>query len=207
MTATIIQEEEIVKQEVPKAFIIEVLDGVPLYYRGYKSIIDTPSKVEEIMGAGGIHSILLDFFYSLLVQYLDNKKYWRYSGEAGLKIEKNNIFNLDLAVYLKEKMPSRAITKHVASVPPELVIEIDTSIEYDGITHDEYVFKKTQQLLQFGTRKVVWVFSATNRVMIAEPDAPWLVHPWSATLPLMDGISFNIETYCRENELDNLLNP
>ena len=159
------------------------------------------------MGAGGIHSILLDFFYLLLADNLDRKKYWRYSGEAGLKVEKGSLFNLDLAVYLKEKMPSQVISKHVASVPPELVIEIDTSIEYDGITHDEYVFKKTKRLLDFGTQKVVWVFSATNMVMIAEPNTPWQVYPWNTTLPMIDEITFNIETYCRENELDNLLNP
>lgn len=139
MTSAATNIEKKPQQEIPEVFIAEYLDGMPLYYKGYKTIIDTPSKAEEIMGAGGIHSILLDFFYLLIADNLDRKKYWRYSGEAGLRIEKGNLFNLDLAVYLREKMPSQAISKHIADVSPELVIEIDTSIEYDTITQDEYV--------------------------------------------------------------------
>ena len=201
-----ITEENVTKREIPKVFIAEYMDGVPLYYRGYKSIIDTPSKAEEIMGAGGIHFILFDFFYQLLVDNLDRKKYWRAGGESGIKLRKNDLFNLDIAVYLRSKLPAATISKHVVSIAPELIIEIDTSIEFDEITQDEYVFKKTQRLLDFGTQKLIWGFSATNRIMVAEPNAPRQIYTWNTTLELIDGITFNLEAYCRENELENLLN-
>ena len=136
MTEVVIQKETVVKQEIPKVFIAEILDGVPLYYRGYKSIIDTPSKVEEIMGSSSIHFILLDFFYALLVRNLDEKKYWRAGGESGIKIGKNNSLNLDLAIYSVDKLPATAFSKHFVEVAPEVVIEIDTSIEFDTLVQD-----------------------------------------------------------------------
>jgi Uma2 family endonuclease len=207
MTAVVTDIEKSPQQKIPEVFIAEYLDGMPLYYKGYKAFIDTPEKAEAIMGAGGIHSILLSYFITFIVKHLNEKEYWLMTGETGLKLEKNIILNLDLAIYLKEKLPSQIISKSVVSVPPELVIEIDTSIEFDTLSQDEYVFKKIQRLLQFGTKKIVWVFSSTNMVMIAEPNAPWQIHPWHTTLPLMDGINFNIEAYYRENGLDNLLNP
>jgi Uma2 family endonuclease len=206
MTTSIANTEETTEVEVPEVFIAEYLDGIPMYYKGYKKIINNPSQIEEIMGAGAIHSILLSYFIKLLALKLEESKYWLMTGETGFKPEKKNQFNLDLAIYKKENLLPGAIGYEYVNVAPELVVEIDTSVENDNVTKDEYIFGKTQRLLQFGTGKVVWVFSKTKLVMIALPSTPWQVHPWSTDLELLDDIEFNIDAYCQENKLTNLIN-
>lgn len=198
--------EQATEVNVPEVFIAEYLDGIPMYYKGYKKIINNPSQIEEIMGAGAIHSILLSYFIKLLVIKLDETKYWLMTGETGYKPEKKNHFNLDLAIYKKENLLPGVIGYEYVNVAPELVVEIDTSVESDEVTKDEYIFGKTQRLLQFGTGKVVWVFSKTKLVMVAEPNVPWQVYPWNTDLHLIENIQFNIDTYCRENRLTNLMN-
>ncbi len=206
MPTSIANTEEVTEATVPEVFIAEYLDGIPMYYNGYKKILHNPSQVEEIMGAGAIHSILLSYFIKLLAIKLDETKYWLMTGETGYTPEKKNLFNLDLAVYEKGKLLPGAIGYEYVNVAPELVVEIDTSVENDEVTKDEYIFGKTQRLLQFGTGKVVWVFSKTKLVMVAEPGLPWQVHPWNTNLELFDNIQFNTDAYCQENKLTNLIN-
>lgn len=206
MTTSMANTEDTTQVEVPEVFIAEYLDGIPMYYKGYKKIINNPSQIEEIGGAGAIHSILLSYFIKLLAIKLDESKYWLMTGETGFKPEKKNHFNLDVAIYKKENLLPDAIGYEYINVAPELVIEIDTSVENDNVTKDEYIFGKTQRFLQFGTGKVVWVFSKTKLVMIAQPRIPWQVHPWSTHLELLDDVRFNIDAYCQENKLTNLIN-
>lgn len=48
MTTSVSNIEKGVKPEIPEVFIAEYLDEVPMYYKGYKLIIDSPEKAEEI---------------------------------------------------------------------------------------------------------------------------------------------------------------
>jgi Uma2 family endonuclease len=204
MVRSVANTEELTQVDVPEVFIAEYLDGIPMYYKGYKKIINSPSQIEEIMGAGAIHSILFSYFIKLLVIKLDEAKYWVMTGETGFKPEKENLFNLDLAVYKKENLLPGKIGYEYVSVAPELVVEIDTLVESDEVTKEEYIFSKTQRLLQYGTNKVIWVFSKNKLVMVAEPGLPWQVHPWNTNLHLIEDVQFNINTYCQENRLTNL---
>lgn len=204
MTAAISNIENEIKQKVPDVFIAEYLDGIPMYYKGYKSIIDTPEKAEEIMGAGAIHSILVSYFVGLFLRNLDENQYFVLTGETGFKGEKKNLFNLDVAVYAANKLPDGQLHYEYMAVAPELVVEIDTAVENDEVTKDEYILKKTQRLLDFGAQKIIWFFSRTKKVMIAEPEKPWQIFNWNITLPAINEVDFNIYEYCQKRQYLNL---
>lgn len=59
-----------------------------------------------------------------------------------------------------------------------------------------YVNRKTQKLLDFGSDKVIWIFTSSQQVMIAERNADaWLTMDWHRNLELLDGQLFNIGQY------------
>jgi len=70
--------------EVPRKFIYEEIDGVPLYYRGYKEAIAHNLSVEDIMGSGELQSTLISVILDFLYNNLDKKSYRIITSEAGL---------------------------------------------------------------------------------------------------------------------------
>jgi hypothetical protein len=150
------------------------------------------------MGAGPIHAVLSGYFYALLIENTDKEKYWILSGETGLKIEKRNIYSLDLAVYLKEKVAGNVISSGHINVAPELVIKINIPVETNQVVEDEHIFIKIQRLLYLGVQKIIWVFSKTKMVLVAEPSSPWQMYSWHTSLELLDKIEFNLNNYCTE---------
>ena len=57
------------------------------------------------------------------------------------------------------------------------------------------VYLKTQQLLDFGTQKVIWIFTNSQKVLVAKPNQPWLTLSWAEDIELMPGTTFNIAAY------------
>jgi len=49
-----------------------------------------------------------------------------------------------------------------------------------------YYQKKTDQLLDFGVEKVIWIFTDTRKVMVAEPDQNWQISPWGREIQILD---------------------
>ena len=205
MTTSFANTEAITEVEVPEVFIAEYLDGIPMYYKGYKKIINNPSQIEEIMGGGGIHSLFLMHFGFLLNKILDDNKYCIIGGETGLRAEKKNLFSLNVAVYYRESLSAQPLEYEFQKLSPVIVVEVDTSVENDAVTEDEYIFKKTQRLIDFGTQRVVWFFSRTKKIMMAQPDTAWQIHNWDVDIELIDGVRFNLYNYCVENRLLNMI--
>ena len=46
-------------RKVPEYLIKEVLDGIPIYYKGYKAVLRKEKTLESIMGASGLHVIIV----------------------------------------------------------------------------------------------------------------------------------------------------
>lgn len=78
-------------------------------------------------------------------------------------------------------------------MPPQVVIEIDTKSESKD--NDLVINIKTQKLLDFGVARVIWIFTDTQKVMVAVPGQDWLIKDWHKDLEIMDGHIFNIATY------------
>lgn len=189
-----------VSATVPDYLIYEVDEGRPIYYRGYKEVINKAKTPEEIMGCSIIQSLLATLISDFLRDNLP-PNYIRLSNELGLKLPKKSRRNLDLAIYDKNKFADRAelFSNKYAQTPPEIVIEIDTKAdlsEFDDPAN--YYHRKTEQLLQYGAGKVIWIFTGTRKYLFAEPGKKWSISNWSDDLEIMPGIVLNIEKLLAE---------
>ena len=104
-----------------------------------------------------MESIILSLVYGFLFTHLDRKKYFPFTNEVGLHLEKGNTLVNDIAVYPKSLGKSLLQEKYV-NAPPTIATEVDTKIEFDEETFVSPQFcmiAKSQKLLDFGTEKVV----------------------------------------------------
>jgi len=199
MTATQEKEQPAV-QAIPSALVYEVLNGRPLYYRGYKEVIEKNLNPETIMGSSSLQSILVSLIYGYTLANRDKKKYLPVTNEAGVHLDLNSNLSCDIAIFEKGTFE---ITTRYFDVPPKIVIEVDIKIdlsEFDGIEY-EYVAEKTQRLFDFGVERVFWVFSKSRRVFVCLPGQDWIFTDWSNNIPIMDGCILNVKYLLEEEEI------
>jgi Uma2 family endonuclease len=118
------------------------------------------------------------------------------TNELGLHLDKKNNLAADIAIYDIEKLPIKAIGKHYLSVPPKIQIEVDINVTSDD--SNLYYTQKTQKLLAFGVEKVIWIFSESKTVVVATPQANWQVIDWSQDIEILEGLTFSVGKYLRE---------
>lgn len=177
---------------IPSSLIYEVLNGRPLYYRGYKEVLEKNLNPESVMGSSSLQSILVSLIHTYIMVNRDKKKYIPVTNEAGLHLELNDNLSCDVAVFEKGTFD---ITTKYFSTPPQIVIEVDVKIdlsEFDGLEY-EYVAEKTQRLFDFGVERVFWVLSKSRRVFVAVPNQDWIFTQWSNDIPVMDGCILNVK--------------
>ncbi|TAG69506.1 MAG: Uma2 family endonuclease, partial [Runella slithyformis] len=97
--------------------------------------------------------------------------------------------------------PSKITVKY-ADVPALIDVEVDVKVDLSRKKDFDYVMRKTQKLLDFGTQKVVWIFTETQKVMVAQVNEPWLTYDWSRDIALLDGVTFNIGQYLADEGVE-----
>ncbi len=180
---------------VPKNLIYEILQGKPIYYKGYRDVVAGTKKISDIMGSSGLQSFLVTYLILLIGRFIDDSKYILLSSEAGLHLDKRNNLAGDILLFEAEKLPIDAIGEHYIDVPPRIVIEVDIIADPESMHPDTYLFTKTQKLLDFGVEKVIWITTPTQKVTIATPYADWQVKNWNEDVEILDGLTFNIGKY------------
>ncbi|MEM6321507.1 MAG: hypothetical protein AAF960_27865 [Bacteroidota bacterium] len=96
----------------------------------------------------------------------------------------------DKSIFLKNKY---------IEVPPVITIEIDTKADLSDLPESSsYYTKKTDQLLENGVQKIIWVFSATQKVMVAEKGEKWTIDNWTEDVSVLDKIYLNIANLLAE---------
>src|SRR6218665_225600 len=153
-------------KNIPESLIYEIIDGKPLYYKGYKDVLSKKKTTEEIMGSSGLQSYIIYYLLKVLYTKLNSIKYVFLTNEIGTHLDKNNNLSGDIYIYEKSKLPPEKINIHYLEVIPKIDIRIDLSDEKDF----GYVFTKTHKLLDFGVEKVFWIFTKHQKVMIAVKD-------------------------------------
>ena len=181
--------------KVPEYLIKEVLDGLPVYYKGYKAVLRKDKSLEEIMGISSLQSIILWYLSRIVLgsKNVDDNQYFVLTGEPGLHIERNNNMSGDIIIYERAKV--NIFDTHYFDIPPLINIEIDVEIDNVNFTDYEYIDRKTKNLLAFGVQKVLWILTKTKQVIVAEPDQNWLVIDWHKDIEIFHGITFNIPAY------------
>lgn len=180
---------------VPEHLIYEIMDGKPLYYKGYREVLAGTKTFSETMGSSTLQSFIVAYFQRLLFNQLSEDDFTILSSETGLHLNKHNNLAGDILIFANATLPIEAINELYADVPPKIVIEVDITIDPTDLDHDSYIFQKTQKLLDFGVEKVIWITTQTKKVTVATPYDDWQIKDWHKDVEILEGIRFNIGAY------------
>ncbi len=184
------------KVKVPDYLIYEIMDGKPIYYRGYKEVLNKKKTLDDIMGSSSLQAEIISYLLKILYTGIDTKKYRIYTNEIGSHLSKKNNLSSDIAIYEKSVLTADKIDRHYADVPAKLIVEVDTDADFENIDPNTYIHKKTQKLLDFGVEKMIWVFTSSQKVMLAErASTTWYIMDWGQDIEMLESLSFNIAKY------------
>jgi hypothetical protein len=200
----IAQKKNIPKKIALSELVYEQMDGKNIYYRGYKEVLSGKKTLEEIMSCSDLQGVLVSLLNGILFGKIDRKQYLLCSNEFGLHLSKNDNLGIDLAIFDKkdiDKLEGKFFKK-----APKVVIEVDikASIEITDYPAKEmdYIFDKSQKLLDFGVEKVFWITTKTRKIFMATQHQNWLIMDWSSDIEVMDGIKINVKELLDGEEIN-----
>lgn len=189
-------------RKIPDYLIYEEIDGKPIYYRGYQSVLNKKNDLEGIMGSSGLQSYIIMTIIEFLLSKIDKQAYKLMTGELGLHIKTGTNLAADIAIYERNSLLLNVPTEKYYHIPPKIVIEVDAKADFGNISEQEYYYLKTQKLLDFGTETVIWFFSKSQKVMISPLGGRhWITSDWSEEVEVL-GTSFSLKRLLELEGLD-----
>lgn len=176
--------------KVPAALIYEMVGGKPIYYKGYKDVLNKTKTIEEITLESQLQSGLKAALSAVLYFLLKKLGYQLAAGELGINISKTGKRGAGLAIYKVENWEWKP---NFSNLPPKVVIEIDVQAELEGITEMDYISTKIKDYIEFGVKKVIWIFTKQQLIFVATSQLPWLTYDWSAEIEVVDSVSFKLD--------------
>jgi hypothetical protein len=189
-TETYVSQPMTAEMVVPKALIYEMVEGQPIYYRGWQAVLRGEKTIEQVMASSAIQSYLSSEILVKIHPQL-KKNYIFATNEAGLKFEKGDWRAADIGIWTRESVRNAPLNDKYWSIMPTIVIEIDTKA--DTAELPLYYLDKTQDLLSRGIKRVLWIFTKTKQVMVAELGRKWEIQNWSESVEVVDGCMFNVQ--------------
>jgi Uma2 family endonuclease len=186
------------KQNIPDYLIYEIMDGKPIHYAGYLEVLSGKKTFSEIMGSSYKQSLIISYLLKKLFSYLDDDKYTILSNEIGLHLDNRNNLSGDLYIFESQKLDGLDIHDNYLQIAPKVAIEVDIIADELETSTDNYIYIKTQKLLQFGVEKVIWITTKAKKVTIATQNADWQVRDWNKPFEVIDGFEFNIGKFLEE---------
>jgi Uma2 family endonuclease len=193
---------KIKQRKVPESLIYEIMDGKPIYYHGYQSVLNKKRKPEDIMGSSSLQAVIVSFIVGLLYRYFNEKEFWIMTNEAGVYLDHGNNLAGDIMLYERKRLKPSDINNEYVKIPANVVIEVDTKADLSVLKFEEYLKKKTTKFHEFGVDKIIWILTASRQVVIASPNEDWLLIDWNKDIEIMNGITFNIGSYLSKNGIE-----
>jgi Uma2 family endonuclease len=190
-------------KRIPDELIYEVLDGVPVYYKGWQDVLDEKQTKEGIMGYGIFQWLLINLIKDYFQPFF-GKNNWLFSGEGGLHISYKTNPSLDFVILPKSTLSIKNLDNKYLDIAPLVVIEVDTKADLSTLpfSPDDYYSKKTKLLLDFGVKEVLWIFTNSQTVILAKKDQPKQTAGWSDEIELL-GHRFSINQIIEQSESTN----
>jgi Uma2 family endonuclease len=182
---------------IPEALIYEMVNGKPIYYKGWGEVLRGDKTIEQVMASSILQAYLV---YEIGVAVRPMKKtHIIGTNEAGLKFKKGDWRAADIALWTKESLKGKPLDNHYTEVVPDIVIEVDTKA--DMTTEPNYILDKTKHLLSQGVRRVIWVFTSSEKIIEAEGKT-WTVKDWTETVEVTPTCHFNVVELLADYEED-----
>jgi hypothetical protein len=185
-------------QEIPQSLIYEIMDGQPIYYRGYKEVLKKNKTIDQIMPCSTLQAQINYYIARAVIKSPLDDQYFVHTSESGLHISHNDNFGCDIALFDKTVLLPKEVGLKYATVPPTIVFEIDIRADITNMSEESYMYKKTQKLLDFGVQKVFWITSASKKVLVATNDDDWRVMSWDKNIEILNQVYFNVGEYLRQ---------
>ena len=193
------------KVEVPDFLVKDEIDGIKFYYKGYKDVLNKTKKPADIMGCSSLQALIISYLMKVMHSVNLDRKYFIFTNESGNHFAHRNNMQFDIALYEKAMLtPDKISRKYVQGIPPSLVVEVDMEVETEDRKIESlegYLILKTRSLLNFGVKKVLWILTRSQKVVVAEGET-WHIENWDKDLELFGGVTFNIAKYLEEEGVD-----
>lgn len=187
--------------KIPSELIYEVMDGKPIYFAGYKDVLNGNKTIEEIRTTGKLQSLMLNAIQTHLWRTQSDKALTIMAGEIGIHISKKQNFSCDLVVFEDATLATLDINKQYFEVPPKIIVEVDLQVDPTSVNLNQYILKKTSKLLQFGVEKMIWIFFDPPLVSVATAQGSWTIHKWDTPIEILDGCHVNLADLFREKNI------
>jgi hypothetical protein len=182
------------RKRIPKELIYEMAHGKPIYYRDYKKVLAKKKSAEEVMGSSFLQGQLVALIVTILMTNLDLRKYAVLTNELGYIYAPKSWRILDIALFEKKNVKSELLSTKYVKTAPKIVIEIDTKADVkDFGDMFSYVSEKTDDLLDSGVEKVLWILTDSQKILIAEQKKQWIIAKWNDTIPVLEDLTINLE--------------
>ena len=193
---TVVEEKNVKNGEkvrVPEKLIYEMVDGKPIYYRDYRKVLNGELPWEAVVGSGYLQARLIWLILSFLAKNMDTSKWEILTNEAGFLYAPGNYRALDIAIFKKEKLKDYEKENYTGyvKVPPEVVIEIDTKAETDEVL--SYIKEKIEDLLSADVKRIIWYFTDSKTVIIAEQGKDWIISDWDREIEIINNLKINVQ--------------
>jgi Uma2 family endonuclease len=156
------------------------------------------------MASSSLQSTLVTLIVLFLGGCINRRKYLLSSSETGLHLSKNDNLGLDIAIF--DKRTLTPLNEKYFNIPPKIVIEVDVKVDISladfPAKEMDYIFDKSQKLLDSGVEKVVWVTTHTKKIFIASKTQTWIVIDWFTDFELIEGYTLNIKQILDNEEID-----
>lgn len=180
--------------------------GMPIYYKGYRRVLNGTLSPEAIIGSSSLQSFLVSLILDFLHLHPFARNFKFLASELGVQIDWRKWRSCDIAIYHRPRLKNYPITNQYIALPPDYVIEIDTKADLNKYKNQQdYFLEKNRQLHEFGVNKVIWIFTEGIPV-IWESNAgqPISIHPgWDVDLTVTEGLTFNLARLIEAEEETN----
>lgn len=180
-------------------YVYEVVGGKPIFRKGYqKALLNIGDGKNETMGSSSLQSVIIGEIVGLLFMCGLRNKYIIATGEHGLHLNHKDNRCLDIAIYPKNTLE---LSKKYSNTSPQIVIEVDIEADLETWqeTEIQYYKTKTQDLLNFGVEKVIWIFTESESITVAQKENPWQIFDFKDTVGIMENCRFNLKDILKEN--------
>lgn len=194
---------EVITGQIPETLLYEEFGGRKYYRRGYRQVLLGLKNESEIMGSSVFQSLIVTAIIFYLKTVLPKNQYWVQSSEAGLHLDRTKNLANDIAIVEKSRLKDPKSLKY-NDVPPKFIVEVDIKIDPKDYSDEpavgsdmDYIFQKSEQLLDFGVEGVAWILTPSRKTLLFRPNHPLEVFDWTQEVPL-----FNDFTFCLQRILE-----
>ncbi len=179
---------------IPAALRHEELDGQILYRKGTLAVLNGEKTQKEIMGSSSLQSLVVSVLFGEIFKFLPDD-YLAFVSEPGLHIAHNSNVANDIAIFRLADIEK--VDRKYFAIPPDVVIEVDVKLEIDlsnYLKEEDYIFHKTQTMLDFGVGTVIWITTeGTRKIMTAQPGQDWRVTTWDSMIEFAPNCQFSLQ--------------